>query len=71
MITIQLNPNELQFFVEAIREKTERLINQMVAEEPKVPTTLTVAAPYAPWGFTKDGTPKKRPGRPSKKARKA
>jgi hypothetical protein len=55
--------HQLQMRISSLEVMVSRLENQIdeLKAKQKIPTFKT---DEAPWGYKKDGTPKKRPGRP-------
>jgi hypothetical protein len=68
-ITIKIQAEDYPFVLEAIQMRSRILVNSISAQ---IDAQLNPAVQQpakkviAPHGFKKDGTPKKRPGRPAK-----
>lgn len=71
MLVLSIAPEDYPFVVEAIRLRTDMMINSLkmqVERQTRAPAEEQVdqepvRKPVARWGYKKDGTPKKRPGR--------
>jgi hypothetical protein len=78
-VSLSLNRESAELIIRALIEMPFKQVNQLVhyidheiiASQQLMPTnTVTVVTPpEAKWGYKKDGTPKKLPGRPSRKAK--
>jgi len=66
MLVLTIQPEDYPFLVEAIRLRSNMMINSLAAQVERQTQRPAEPAPKkvdAPWGYKKDGTPKARPGR--------
>ena len=78
-VSLSLNRESAELIIRALIEMPFKQVNQLVhyidheilVSQQVTPTnTVTVVPPpAAKWGYKKDGTPKKLPGRPTRKAK--
>jgi hypothetical protein len=60
-VAIRTLQSQVTNLIDEIKElKATKIVNKVVKKKP-APTFRTAEAP---WGYKKDGTPKKRPGKP-------
>ena len=78
-VTLTIQAEDFHFVMEAVRMRSRAILESlaMQVESQRAPAekslqvdnqqepTKKAVKVDAPWGFKKDGTPKKRPGRPS------
>lgn len=81
-IVITINQEQAEMILASLIEMPFKQVNQLVhqiarqiefAQQPNMPTntvTVTPAKPIAKWGYKKDGSIKKAPGRPVRKVLK-
>lgn len=75
-IDLRIQTEDYPFIVEAIKLRTTALLEGLAMQvdgqrlaaqrPPEEPMAARAVRPRAKWGLKKDGTPKKRPGRPAK-----
>jgi len=81
-IVITVNQEQAEIILATLIELPFKQVNQLVhqiakqiefAQQPKMPTNTVTVAPaqtIAKWGYKKDGSIKKAPGRPVRKVKK-